>query len=99
MRSIPMKQIEGLDYREVLTDILSSAPVGQAGFTVADIQIAVRTIDKLAKANGRVLLEDDEWRQVCERFSQIQWRRAHRSILEFNADVMHAPVVESSAAE
>jgi hypothetical protein len=92
MRHIAFVKSEQLDEVEQLRAIIENAPT--QGYTVAQVRLAVRVLDRLTGQN--VTFEEEEWRFVVDRVKQAQWVKANAAVLAFVDRIEQA--AETSAA-
>jgi hypothetical protein len=83
-------------YREMMVDILKSAPPGQQGVSMDDILQAAPLIRKLEKAEDGVdfLFEDAEFTYLLNRLSAHRFGLATPEIADFIVDIRDSVSVD-----
>ena len=83
-----------VDYKEMMIRALSN-PQGQSReINLSDMRIALRIMDKVEAANGRVHLEDADYQFLNTRVQAMSWTLAHHHIMQFTDDIAGAKEVK-----
>lgn len=93
LKSVHLENREPIAYRELCTLVLKTSPTGQ-GFTPDEMMrtLAVMRAFRDAHPNATfVVLEDEEWRTLCEHLKGFRFAFADEAILEFCNDIKEAP--------
>ena len=88
-----------VNYKDTMINALSSPVGGQREIGVADMRTAIKIMDKIEAANGRVHLEDAEYQFLNDRVQNMKWTLAHKHIMQFIDDIAQAPTVEIDAGK
>ena len=84
------KEADVLDYRKLLTEVMR---VQQQGMSFEDMEIAVRVIGDLKRANGAVLIQESDYEYLWKRVQALRPLVADPALLEFRNAVRDAPKV------
>lgn len=68
-------------FKELLKNTVGSAP--EKGYSIEDVRLAIKAIDKIDAAIDEINLEDAEYGFVASRVKQVQWKIASPDIIEF----------------
>ena len=79
------------DYKEQILTLVNAPAPGKQGFSSDDIRQGLAIKEKLAKANGTLVVEDDEWAFIKGRcVGRDDWRFMDQAILDFEVAVSEA---------
>jgi len=68
-------------FKDILKNTVGSAP--ERGYSIDDVRLAIKAIDKIDAATNEIELEDAEYGFVASRVKQAQWKIASPDIIEF----------------
>ena len=89
MKTIPLKKIgEGedeFDYKKTIESLLKHAPLG-SGFTLEEVRLSVKILEKLEKATSTLSLEDTEHEHLKKILERSKFNRASKELFEFITD-------------
>lgn len=88
MRTIELAA-EPLDERALLSGLIGQAP--EAGYSLDEVRLGVRVLDRLAAGPAALVLEEAEWRFVRDRLACARWRVVSAGLLAFVDKVLTAP--------
>lgn len=94
MRKIELKQIEKLDYRELLKALVTAPAARNGSMSLDEMRRAVKILDALDRAGDTLLLEDADWVFVKDRVANAQYVRADSKIVDFADHVINAVKTE-----
>jgi len=90
MKSLELKKVtlgsaDEITYGKIVADVLNTPP--QGGFDAQQMRLRLKILDKLEKADGVLLLEDTEAKELQSATKIMKWIRLHSDIMQFVDDV------------
>src|SRR5262245_4350893 len=87
----PQSQVETIDYREVIEQVLRMPLDRQSGATIEEMRRGIRVLDALEAAENNVLaLEDADWEHLKLKVEHMPWGFVDRRLVHFRDDVCEA---------
>lgn len=94
MRKIELKNINGFDYKQVLSGIISSPQDRNAGMHLDEIRRAIKILDLIEASDGVLVLEETDWKYVQDRVKSAPYVIADKRIIEFADTVIGATEIK-----
>lgn len=83
---------EPLDERLLVRGLIAAAP--DQGYSIDDVRLGVRVLDKIDAATDVLSLEEAEWGFLCRRIRETKWRAADAAILRLVDKISEAKEVK-----
>ena len=90
MKTIPLRVLGEVNYREVLREVTRRPLDPQKGADITEMRASIRVLDAIEAADGTLELEDSDYDHLKAKLNAMAWNVVDKRLVQMIDDVLGA---------